>query len=52
MVVWRLDRLGRSAKELLAIGEDLHEHGIALRILTDRLAGSYSPSREGKFSSR
>ena len=52
IVVWRLDRLGRSAKELLAIGEDLHEHGIALRILTGRLAGSYSPSREGKFSSR
>jgi DNA invertase Pin-like site-specific DNA recombinase len=28
MVVWRLDFLGQSAKELLAIGEDLHEHGL------------------------
>lgn len=49
LVVWKLDRLGRSVKEILTIADDLHERGIGIRILTGRLAGSYSPSGEGKF---
>jgi DNA invertase Pin-like site-specific DNA recombinase len=49
VVAWKLDRVGRSVKELLTIGDDLHGRGIGLRILTGKLAGSYSPKGEGKF---
>ena len=49
LVVWKLDRLGRSVKEVLTIADDLHERGIAVKILTGKLAGSYSPTGEGKF---
>src|SRR5690348_13731615 len=28
LVVWKLDRLGRSAKELLTIADDLHKRGV------------------------
>ncbi|MFF4113691.1 recombinase family protein [Streptomyces sp. NPDC001714] len=49
LTVWKLDRLGRSTKDVLTIAEDLHARGISLRILTGTLAGSYSPKGEGKF---
>jgi len=49
LCVWKLDRLGRSVKEVLTLADDLHERGIGLRILTGRLAGTYAPSGEGKF---
>ncbi|MFB7665644.1 recombinase family protein [Kitasatospora sp. NPDC056138] len=49
LCVWKLDRLGRSTKDVLTIAEDLHQRGISLRILTGTLAGSYSPKGEGKF---
>jgi DNA invertase Pin-like site-specific DNA recombinase len=49
LVVWKLDRLGRSVEEVLTIADDLHARGIAVRILTGKLAGSYSPAGEGKF---
>ncbi|MFE3989961.1 recombinase family protein [Nocardia tengchongensis] len=49
LCVWKLDRLGRSVKDVLTIAEDLHEHGIGVRILTGTLAGSYHPTGEGKF---
>ena len=49
LAVWKLDRLGRSVKEVLTLADELHERGIALRILTGTLAGSYSPTGEGKF---
>lgn len=49
LTVWKLDRLGRSTKDVLTIAEDLHARGIALRILTGTLAGSYSTKGEGKF---
>src|SRR5712671_5951821 len=49
LVVWKLDRLGRSVKEVLTIADDLHARGIAVRILTGKLSGSYSPHGEGKF---
>jgi len=45
LCVWKLDRLGRSVKDVLIIADDLHEQGTGLRILT----GTYSPSGEGKF---
>ena len=49
LVVWKLDRLGRSVKDVLVIAEDLHTRGVALRILTGTLAGAYEPTGEGKF---
>lgn len=49
LCVWKLDRLGRSTKDVLTIAEGLHARGISLRILTGTLAGSYSPKGEGKF---
>nr|WP_244295555.1 recombinase family protein [Micromonospora orduensis] len=47
MCVWKLDRLGRSLKDVLTTAEDLHESGIGLRTL----AGSYHPTGEGKIFS-
>ena len=32
--LWKLDRLGRSVKEVLTIADDLHDKHIALQILT------------------
>jgi DNA invertase Pin-like site-specific DNA recombinase len=49
LVVWKLDRLGRSVKEVLTIADDLHERGIGVRILTGKLSGTYTPTGEGKF---
>lgn len=49
LCVWKLDRLGRSVKDVLTIADDLHERGISVRILTGKLAGSYTPTGEGKF---
>ena len=49
LAVWKLDRLGRSVKEVLTLADELHERGIGLRILTGHLAGIYTPTGEGKF---
>jgi DNA invertase Pin-like site-specific DNA recombinase len=49
LAVWKLDRLGRSVKEVLTLADELYERGIGLRILTGTLAGSYTPTGEGKF---
>jgi len=49
LMVWKLDRLGRSVKEVLTIADELYERGVGLRVLTGTLAGTYSPSGEGKF---
>jgi len=37
LVVWRLDRLGRSLRDLLDISEILQERDVALRSLTDHI---------------
>jgi DNA invertase Pin-like site-specific DNA recombinase len=47
--VWKLDRLGRSVKDVLIIADDPHDRGIGVRILTGGLAGTYTPTGEGKF---
>lgn len=49
LCVWKLDRLGRSVKDVLIIADDLHERGIGVRILTGKLSGIYTPAGEGKF---
>ena len=48
-LVWKLDRLGRSVKDVLTIADDLHQRGVGVRILTGKLSGTYSPAGEGKF---
>ncbi len=40
LCVWKLDRLGRSVKDVLTIADDLHGRDIGLRILTGKLSGS------------
>jgi DNA invertase Pin-like site-specific DNA recombinase len=37
LVIWRLDRLGRSRKELLARADELKHYGIQLRSLTQHI---------------
>src|SRR5664279_770649 len=37
VVVWRLDRLGRSLKNLIALVEDLAEKGVGFRSLTESI---------------
>jgi len=49
LAVWKLDRLGRSVREVLTLADELYERGIGVRILTGTLAGSYTPTGEGKF---
>ena len=49
LVVWKLDRLGRSVKDVLIIADDLHERRIGVKILTGKLSGTYTPTGEGKF---
>jgi len=49
LVVWKLDRLGRSTKDILTVADDLSDRGIGLRVLAGTLAGTYSPTGEGKF---
>ena len=37
LVIWRLDRLGRSLRDLIAWAESLSEGGVALESLTERI---------------
>lgn len=37
LVVWKLDRLGRSVKNLVMLISDLHERGIHFQSLTDSI---------------
>ena len=37
LVVWRLDRLGRSLKDLITRAEDLHDKGVGLRSLHENI---------------
>jgi DNA invertase Pin-like site-specific DNA recombinase len=48
LVVWKLDRLGRSVKEVLTIAGDLHARGVGVKILAGELSGGYSPHGEGR----
>lgn len=45
VVCWRLDRLGRSLKHLLELGEDLQRRGIGLRSLTESIDTSTPTGR-------
>ena len=51
IVVWRLDRLGRSLRDLLDISETLRERDVALRSLTDHI-GRLQRFRPCRFARR
>jgi len=50
LVVWKLDRLGRSLPHLLTIVTDLKARGIAFRSLTEQM-DTTTPHGSGRFAS-
>jgi DNA invertase Pin-like site-specific DNA recombinase len=46
LVVWRLDRLGRSMHHLVALIEELRNRGVGFRSVSDGLIDTTSPSGE------
>ena len=50
LVVWRLDRLGRSMRHLITLVEDLREHGIGFRSLNEGAIDTTSASGELIFN--
>ena len=46
LVVWKLDRLGRSVKNLVDLVGELHQQGIQFNILTDAI---YTGTPSGRF---
>ena len=42
LIVWRLDRLGRSLRELVELAEDLRERGISLKSIHDGIEAKAS----------
>jgi len=46
LIVWRLDRLGRSMRHLVNMIEDLKEHGIGFRSISDGMIDTTSASGE------
>jgi len=46
LVVWRLDRLGRSMRHLVNLIEDLRQHGIGFRSISDGMIDTTSASGE------
>ena len=49
LMVWKLDRLGRSTREVLTVCDGLNKKGIGVKILTGTLTGTYVPEGEGMF---
>lgn len=49
IVVWKLDRAARSARDLHNLVHDLNERGIGLRILTGAAAGLDTSRADGKM---
>ncbi len=50
LVVWRLDRLGRSITHLITMVEDLKKKGIGFRSISDGVINTTSPSGELVFN--
>lgn len=50
LVVWRLDRLGRSMAHLISLVEDLKERSVAFRSISDGVVDTTSPSGELVFN--
>jgi DNA invertase Pin-like site-specific DNA recombinase len=49
LVVWKLDRLGRSLRDLVNIVEDLKQRGIGFKVLTGQGAQIDTTTSQGKF---
>jgi DNA invertase Pin-like site-specific DNA recombinase len=49
LVVWKLDRLGRSLKHLVDTAQDLAERGIGLKVLTGQGADIDTTTASGKL---
>ncbi|NME72866.1 recombinase family protein [Flammeovirga aprica] len=49
LVVWKLDRLGRSLKHLVELVQDLSDRNIGLKILTGQGASMDTTTASGKF---
>ena len=49
LVAWKLDRLGRSQRELVTLVEDLKERGVGLKILTGQGAAIDTTQPHGKL---
>ena len=49
LVVWRLDRLGRSMRHLVTVIGDLREQGVGFRSISDGMIDTTSPSGELVF---
>jgi DNA invertase Pin-like site-specific DNA recombinase len=45
LTVWKLDRLGRSLRDLIAMLDDLHARGVRFRSLTERIDTTTSTGR-------
>lgn len=46
LIVWRLDRLGRSMRHLVTVIGDLREQGVGFRLISDGMIDTTSPSGE------
>ncbi len=44
LIVWKLDRLARSLRDLIAMLDDLHERGVKFRSLTEDIMDTESPT--------
>lgn len=49
VVVWKLDRLGRSLRHLVNLVQDLEERGVGLRVLTGQGASIDTSTPSGKL---
>ncbi|BDD01982.1 recombinase family protein [Persicobacter psychrovividus] len=49
LVVWKLDRLGRSLRHLVEIVQNLSDRGIGLKVLTGKGASIDTTTASGKF---
>jgi DNA invertase Pin-like site-specific DNA recombinase len=49
LVVWKLDRLGRSTRHLIELVNDLKDRDVHLRVLTGELAGTDTSTPMGGF---
>jgi DNA invertase Pin-like site-specific DNA recombinase len=49
LIVWSLDRLGRSLKHLVVLVEELHKRKIGFKVLTGSIAGVDTKTASGKL---